>query len=307
MDPKPLEKPRIFQVIETCNQILHFSDQDDAKIAALEELKQVLQQEDTTQRFNGFTPFLYLLHHFGAHEQLVRAATQVLIKIPKQQDGEPDKTHTSRIKALSRFVNARTPEFLRTALHYAAGYGYFWLVDELVAAGADIQAVDNNNANAHHYACGCDSTLVPHHVKELLHGLTEVEMRTSDYSYKIKLPSSSIKGFILFNQALAVSPWQPLQINAVEIDHMVKLYALNVSHRAQIMKFLMSKMLFHSSLDDKNKSPSFYARQSGYLLLEYILNNQHCEESITDRFFHHGLLAWAKIFSHVEDLVTISG
>lgn len=307
METCSLEKPALFQAIETCNQILNMSDQEDAKIAALQELKIVLEQEDCTQRFNGFTPLLYLLHHFGSHEQLVRGAAQVLIKIPEQQNGETDKEYRNRVKSLSSFVNARTPKLFRTALHYAAGYGYFWLVEQLAAAGAHIQAVDESNANAHHYVCGCDSTLVPHYVKELPHDFTEMKLRVNkDFFYKIMVPSELIEGLFLFTRALALSPWKPMQLSSVVVNPVTKRYALNISHRAQIMKFLISKMLFHSSLDNANRSPNVYARQSGYLLLDYIVSNQHFEESITNKFFHHGLLAWATIFDHLEDLVAVS-
>jgi ankyrin repeat protein len=300
-------KPHLFQEIERCHQVLDSSDQEDQKAAVLEELRRVIEQEDCTQRFDGFTPFLYLLHHCGSHEQLVRVAAELLIKVPEKKDDEDDQADRGKAKRLSSFINARGPVLFRTALHYAAGYGYFWLVDQLVAAGAHVQAVDSNNANAHHYACGCDGTLVPHYVKNLQHDFTTIEVREhKDFSYKTIVPLSIINGLHLFARVIVLSPWKPIELSSVVVNQMTKQYTLNISHRAQIMKFLISKMLFHSSLDNKNKSPNQYARQSGYLLLDYILKNQHFEESITNKFFHHGLLAWATIFGHLEDLVTVS-
>lgn len=299
-------KPPLFQAIEACNQILNSSDQDDARDVALQELKWVLEHENCNQRFEQWTPLLYLLHYFGSNEQLVRGAADMLLKIPEQQDRESDKEYKKRTKSLSSFVNACTPKLYRTALHYAAAYGYFWLVKDLIAAGADIQAVDDNNANAHHYVCGCDTTLVPNYVQELQQESSQVIVTLGSQRYQIKSPSSMLKGLGLFIKALNTSPWGPVQYNPVEVSQAVKKYALNISHRAQIMNFLIGKMLFHSSNDNDHKPPSVYAQKSGYLLIEYILKNQHYEQSARDKYFHHGLIAWATIFGHLNDLVSVS-
>ncbi len=306
MAPSSAVKPPLFEAIKRCNQILNSSDQDDVRVAALEEFKQAFENSDSTERFDGFTPFLYLLNDFGFNEQLVRAAAQVVLKIPEKQECKSHPEYKKRKKVLRSFVNARIPKSYRTALHYAAAYGYFWLVHDLIAAGADIQAVDSNNANAHHYVCGCDTTLVPNYVQDLQQEFEPITIKNDRLNHQVMIPLSMFKGLGLFIQVLNMSPWGPVQCNPVEVNQAVKKYALNISHRAQIMKFLIGKMLFHSSSDNNGKSPRFYAQQAGYLLIEYILQNQHFQQSVTDKFFYHGLISWATIFGHLNNLVSVS-
>ncbi|XP_065334666.1 uncharacterized protein LOC135935955 [Cloeon dipterum] len=62
-----------------------------------------------------------------------------------------------------------TDERGKTALHCAAEHGYLELVQELIDAGANIRAVDNNGWNAFHFACKCNSDDQKEKVIRLLH------------------------------------------------------------------------------------------------------------------------------------------
>lgn len=305
MEPSVPEMPLSFHLVEKSYEMLNLDKPDSAKSARLQKLKKLLKEENCFGEYEGYTLFLYLLHHFGSQEKLVRAVSDVLINVPEKQTGEEDAAYHQRISPIFYdFVNARTPNLRRTALHYAAGYGYWWLVKKLILIGADVKDVDKNNANALHYAAGCDKTLVPAEVLkcQLLDSIT-TKLDALDYSCFAKIPKFLITGLTSFEAATKKDPWLPQSFLTVQIIEANKMYVMNIAYRAFIIDLLIKNMLFHSFQDSFGKTPCQYAQESGYLLLMYVLTNQYQELSATDKFFHYGIRAWGKIFGCLSELL----
>lgn len=304
MEPSIPEKPLPFFLVELTSELLKLDKPDSVKNSGLEVLKELLREEDCTEKFEGYNLFLYLLHNFGFQENLVCAVSDVLINVPEQQEDEPDDVYQKRVQGIFHdFVDARTPNLCRTALHYAAGYGYKWLVEKLILIGADVKSLDSNNANALHYTAGCDKTLIPEYVSNLFQERIMVDIRTNAGESKILIPKALCKELNLFAEACRKSPWIGQNFSSVQVSDAARLYALKVAHRALIIDLLIKEMLFHSLSDKHQKSPSMYAQEAGYLLLVYILEHQYPEKSSTEKFFHHGLRAWGTIFGCLNELL----
>ena len=311
MEPNASKMPLSFHLVEMSYEMLNLDKPEAAKNTGLEELKKLLMEENCYEKYEDYTLFLYLLHHFGSQEKLVRAVSDVLINVPEQQAGEEDAAYNQRISQMFySFVNARTPDLRRTALHYAAGYGYWWLVKKLIAIGADIKDVDCNNANALHYAAGCDKSLLSvEAIKCQNLGCCMVPIEHSGDCCEAQIPKFLIKGLLFFEAAIQRSPWMPWQFSCAQENDsnndINKAYIMNIAHRAFIIDLLIKNMLFHSFQDKFGKSPHRYAQESGHVLLIYVLTHQYPEPSSTDKFFHYGIAAWGAIFGVMDQLVSL--
>lgn len=309
MESNASEMPLSFNLVKVSYEVLNLDKPEAAKNTGLEELKKLLKEENCFEKYEGYTLFLYLLHHFGSQEKLVRAVSDVLIDVPEQQAGEEDAAYHERISLIFYdFVNARTPDLRRTALHYAAGYGYWWLVKKLILIGADVKDVDSNDANALHYAAGCDKNLLSvDAIKCQNFGCCMLPIEHSGYRCEVQIPKFLIKGLLFFEAAIQRSPWLPWQFSCVEENdsnnNFNKAYLINIAYRAFIIDLLIKNMLFHSFQDKFGKSPHRYAQESGHVLLMYVLTHQYTESSSTDKFFHYAIAAWGTIFNCLNELM----
>lgn len=299
------------QAIKVCYDALQTASSDDESHVALDEFKEYLSPQtpiDLRIKIEGYPFLVYLLHHFGAQEKLMVLVTEFLVPTPAKKEAFSDEKYEKAVKShFKNVINLTTDNEHRTALHYAAGYGYFWLVQKLLYCGADCQCLDAQNASALHYAVGCDDSLMPYTLQKISHEQQKkVEVRHGDVSMHVGVPSALFTGLSSFASMSKQGPVHYHVPLSVQIINQYKPLVIQAMRRACIVKLLLDEKLAHSVSDASSRTPFWYAQNKADLLSMYILGHWHDGKYSNEEYFNYALRVWVTIFGCLEELQGIA-